>query len=856
MQSNVFERVSGDTVVSALARAGVEVVVAGAVVYGGYLVVRTIYNNLKPIEQLSEDDYIRYTKLLEVWNEHFPGQPIPDDWTLNNKKPTGMIDFAEQGLQLKKEAKTLRKYSTPNHEVRSMMLAHISNLFNSISKRSMVGDLALRAKYYMVRADGIESMFYIVLSNWLLKNSPNLIDKSTEALAAYKQQLDYCKAVKDTVFSNYKTEKNRNNPHSTLERIIDLLQNHYDKLLVLHHARSYNDLIKEIDRHLLGLAGHSLTILYLLIDSAEGDHFMIDKFSNPNSTDHKISKIRRTELGEWLHLTLQMAGLNYSKLDPSRPLSLLEIAKHLEDRHPDDPNFIKSKLNWGNRPFTQIATTHFPDGLKKSHFYLEHIRVLHRLTLELYYVSQSSIKSSVANENFGADLMFGNTAGKATLTELLSSIREASDTFISKFHQFWSAYYYDDFIPRSKKNHYNNMAQAYQPIFYIETELKKELEQSKSSLDALMDQLEIKSMQYASNSSKIEHSKLDFMSSVLSYREFHGKTKEPTYELAKKEYDRLRAHGQQRNTTKSLQSENPSHGDTLIPKENRLARALDCLSNRTPSDCIFSEKYQTIPLIHEMHFYSPLQQDVFETVIKKYNDLVNNRPNSNFWFGSLYYTAQKFSGLRYRYMCLFDAFDAFYSQGLTPISHVEMNEYKRENKSAIELFDFELTKFMSLMAKEELLFRADSHTALPDIISGKHDSIRIKRQDEGQYTVHAQYPFSELEPETRMSSIEERRANIKAKEDELKRRQQIRNANRMPTPKEDSVNDQQSTGEDDKNNIQKPTAPPSKNSAVQVTTSCCSWPLLFRSTPAPIHTKPRADHTVEKIDLNNDFTFV
>lgn len=699
--------------------------------------------------------------------------------------------FKTTGVNLKAKANETRAFNSPDHEARASMLAHIGDLFISISKRSDI--------FYRVRNDGVEVMFYNDLAAWLLDVAPNLTPPDSDAMLAYKNLLEYCKKIDLSVINNYSRDENRNSPSSTLQRIIAFLQNYHDKLHASNCARSFNTLIRDMDRKVLTMASKSLDILYALIDSEissvipylnkySNKTFMIDKFMNPDSTDSKIKAIRNTQLGEWLYETAEMVGLTYTKYEPTKPLSLAEIKKHLLGKHPaDGAQFQPSSLKSGLRRFDSDLFQSAESILDEERHLLK-IRDIYRLTLQLYHISQSLIKGSKVTEEFGDSWIYGHPAGLATLGELLDHINEATDNYLSVFQDFWADYYTSGFVPLSNANHLSRVNNKNGPLTTIELTIKKEINTLKESITLLIEEIKQKSIHYANNSSKIEQSKLDFMSSVLECRNSYKKTSSKNYQRLKSELEQFKQQTNPLNYgTTCAAASSEKMGASVIPKDNRLASALDCLTNRKPRDCEFDDKYKTIPNIPNNHFYSTLQRDVFNTIIKNYNNLVN----SPFLSGAICYNSEQFSALRYRYICLYDAYSKLYSNELNQSSDVELSTFKQENQDAIGLFDLELTKFMLHIDLQRLLFKQDSLSVLPEILKGKQNAVQMERNSDGSYTIEQNNRYRTLKTETKMRSIMESQAeqtlNLKKRLDDL-RKERMRNPEQHQEYRKPSLN--------------------------------------------------------------------
>ena len=736
-------------------------ITAGAVTaIASVMIIRAIHQKMTEVKPLNKEDLRRHENLIKAKKRYFPSVEISDDWLLtSDKKPPKKLNFEETGKNLKNHAQALNVYNSPDHDARATMLDHIGDLFISISKRSNPHDYF----WPIVRDDGVEIMFYTDLAAWLLDIAPNLTLNNADSVAMYGNQLDYCKTVDLNVINNQASEIGRNNPSATLQRLITILKNYHNKLHSLNNARGFNSLITEVDNELLGMSARSLNILYLLIDPEipsiiptvfsggvfASNTFMIDRFVQPEANDKKMEVIRNTQLGQWLFQTLDVAGLTYSKFEPTKSLSLREIKKHLRGQHPvDGPDYFPSTVRSGLRPLTEKE----PSCAQKEEHYLLKIRALHRLTLELYHLSQCLIKGSKVTVNFGDIWMYGNPGGQATLVELLDHIKDVTGNYINEFQEFWRDFYTTDFLQISRDNNLNRVHEKYESLTHIEVTIKVELTAIKNKIDALIKEIQRRSINYANNSRAIDQSKIDFMSSVLECRTFYKKTGTVSYIRLKNELQRVQHH----HSSLSVETLDVSYSEnkasvSMIPKDNRLSLALDCLTVTSKVNCKFTDKYNVVPDIPGNQFYSDLQERVFHKIIEGYHRLVNKR----FFSGSIWYKEKQFSELRYRYMCLFDAFTVLYSNESSHLSRDNIAEFKQENKDAIGVFDLVLTKFMLRIDYEHLLFTSDSLSVLPEVFEGKQDAIQIDRNTEGGYTVERNARYENMGLETMMSDIKE-----------------------------------------------------------------------------------------------------
>ena len=313
------ERAIGLAVRNPVAAVGV-VGVAGLAM-GAVMLTRKIRTEWNKVDDLSKSDLERYTNLIRAYRENFPEtEELPECWALEGNKPHAEINFEETGLRLKAEAVALNKRTSYDHDVRATILTHIGTLFISISKRSQIGDIIQRRKLRVVRHDGIEVMFYTHLADWLLCTAPNFDPDNKTTVDEYKRILDYCSTIQLTVVTDQASESGRNNPHSTLHRILESFDTHHKNLEDLHNAKRFNRLVKQLSNNVLGLASSVIDALYLLIDDVTDDALIVDKFTSPDKTTKNHAAARETVLGEFLYLTLSKAGITHSKYNSKKTL--------------------------------------------------------------------------------------------------------------------------------------------------------------------------------------------------------------------------------------------------------------------------------------------------------------------------------------------------------------------------------------------------------------------------------------------------------------------------------------------------------------------------------------------------------
>ena len=518
----------------------VTAVIAGAgIAIGAVALARKIKDSLL---SLSSEDLARYRELVQA-KSVFSNNHLPKEWILTEKKhPTHRLDFEETAHRLKAEAAALSQVNSYDYDTRATLLSHIGDLFNSMNKRSTVIRRAVTANFapHKIRVDGIEVMFFSDLADWLLCDADKLPPTDPNTILEYKKLLDYCNSVRLKVITNDSSEKSRNNPHAALVRIIGVLQNYHDKLKELQSAMTFNHLIVELENHLLGLSSRALNVLYLLIDKTPSTALMVDRFMSPESTDKKYLAIRNTQLGEWLYQTMAKVGLSHSKFKSNTVLTTDDIAQHLVDEHPNDERFVKPKRVWGYHPFSEIADDKHPNGKQKAHAYLQQIRTLQRLVVELYYLNQNLVKSSKVSAHFGDTWLYGHAAGKAALMELLLSTTEVTDDYFLSLKDFWKAFYEEDFADYAKRKYINTRKKEYVSLIHIQEKLIGEISGIKEQIDTYIQRIYQQAKEYARHADEIEQTKVVFIASVLEHRRFRNKANTENCQIAEAELHRLK----------------------------------------------------------------------------------------------------------------------------------------------------------------------------------------------------------------------------------------------------------------------------------------------------------------------------
>lgn len=693
--------------------------------------------------------------MVKLWRERFPNDSFPESWQLKDNKPTSAYTLQKSGSNLKDYANLLSRFHSEHHEIRAIILHHIADLYNSISKRTRPGN----GVYAIVRNDGIEVMFFSELAAWIIEFAANLEPSKEDGVAGYKKILDYCRKIYQTIFDNRSSEQSRNNPATTLKRIIDVLDNYHEKIHGLHCSRRFNTIVSEMEAEVSAMASQSLDILYLLMDpdvsnplakatsiakSYANSKLMVDKFRNPGPEDHKLTALKNTMIGQWLDKTLEVSGVTYSKYGAHKIVEIQTVSMHLMGVHiTDGASYIPSDLRSGLRNFND-------DNQQESESkYLLQIRNLHRMTLELYHLSHCLVSGAKVNADYGETWTYCHPGGNAALEELLAHIGDVTDNYIQKLEEFWSEYYHKNFLPLSEKNGISRTNEENAGLNYIENTLTPEQKNIRDNIRKLIAETRAKAQAYQSQSeNEIELTKLSFMFMVLNCRLNYKKTNSDTYKTLHIELQRIRAF---RPTAYTENSQPMVRVETsTIPADNALAKALDCIVNRSrDNQNSLQNDYKIVPTIPDTRFHSALQRQVYEKIIKKYHAVIHN----NMLSGSLFYNASDFESLKYRYKCLFDAYTILYTADQCALSDVAFGQFQEENSQSIGIFDMELSKFVLLIDQQHLLFKADRFSALSELIAGSNQAIHVQKSEDGSYTIRTNPRYQVLNTETGLITI-------------------------------------------------------------------------------------------------------
>ncbi|HVT62410.1 MAG TPA: hypothetical protein VHD33_02840, partial [Legionellaceae bacterium] len=450
---------------------------------------------------------------------------------------------------------------------------------------------------------------------------------------------------------------------------------------------------------------------------------------------------------------METSGVTYTKYGEHKIVEIQTVPLHLKGAHiTDGSDYIPSGLQSGLRNFND-------DNQQASESkYLLQIRELHRMTLELYHLSHCLVSGAKVNADYGETWTYCHPGGKAALDELLAHIGDVTDQYIQKLESFWSDYYHMYFLPLSEKKGISRTDEANAGLNYIENTIKPDQKVIRDNIRKLITETRVKAQAYQNQTqSEIELAKISFMSMVLGCRLHYKKTSSESYVTLNRELGRIKA----LYPTAFDDKNNPQHIDRVetstIPADNALARALDCIINRSPNyQNSLQNDYQIVPMIPDNRFHSSLQRQVYEKIIKKYHVVILNKILS----GSLFYSASDFESLSYRYKGLFDAYTILYTKDQFEMTDVAFGQFQQENNRSIGIFDMELSKFVLLIDQQHLLFKADRFSTLPEVMAGTHQAIHIQKNEGGSYTIRTNPRYQVLNTETGLITINDIRERI------------------------------------------------------------------------------------------------
>jgi hypothetical protein len=516
--SNVLESILERPIVTGVAMIG------GAAALGTIILYETASQSFRPTE-LSALDLARHAKLLSARKSFLPDQRVPDEWMLNNNKPKYPCEFKETSSQFFEEVSRLNEFNCYDSDAQAFFLTCIGDLYFSLSKRTVFGDITYTMSTQAVRSDGVEVMFYNDLAKWVIEEAASYRPEDPRTLTAYQDLQKYCELITLTVITNQNDYK-RTNPYSTLRRIIDFVTHYIEKLKEYQSTLTLNQIIGGLDNRILGLSYQALQAAYLLIDENDGARlshiekarFRIDQFLSPQENEMKCQATRDTQLGDWLYQTLLCIGLDHSSYKFKNVLSKDSFTQHLSHQHPQDPGFVASKKRWGHQKFVLKADEKSKNNKQSNHYlslFREHLRGI----VELYFLSQKLVQSSKMQESFGKEWMYGHPAGKATLLLSLQSISDVILEFEKKWQDIWDDGYAIDHQTYIRENRIDvgTLSHKNHPLVELRCKIDPKIKRLITEIREFVMRIRNEAVAYAETTQVIGHERIHYMKEVLEH---------------------------------------------------------------------------------------------------------------------------------------------------------------------------------------------------------------------------------------------------------------------------------------------------------------------------------------------------
>lgn len=477
---------------------------------------------------------------------------IPSYWTLDAKnRPTRMYNYRLFRRNLNTATEQLRTKNSEISFAQASMVALLAKYFDSILKRQF--DYWLKDG---LRNDGIEAMFFSEMIHWLLHVLPELPELESSTIAMVEQRALYCKEVCDIVFKNHvpipgmpQRSLYRQKTKDTVFRLSQQMNCYHKNLEHQRHSMRFNHHVEQLNQYLLGLSEKSLNIFYALIKGSDKTHFIVEQFLNPYESDSVILTLQKTQLGRWLKKTLIASGITTSTYTSQTIISLEQSLTHLAGEHPQDDQCIltqglKDSLNlkeWGHWDFVgkQIPSLDAKsDGISaataKSSIspeeslrvskYLTQIREAYRYIVRFQFIRQNLVRTTQVAAVFGEIWIYGDPVGKAVLKELLDGIEDEIKTYSKLFHEFWSTYYTNHYLPVAEKEHTNDIKfQEHLCLTGLAHNGVPALQQIIDSIKVCINAIRIQSQQLPSNIERATKTKKQLFLDVLAFLKFCGK---------------------------------------------------------------------------------------------------------------------------------------------------------------------------------------------------------------------------------------------------------------------------------------------------------------------------------------------
>ncbi|MDP3562489.1 MAG: hypothetical protein Q8R83_09975 [Legionellaceae bacterium] len=183
-----------------------------------------------------------------------------------------------------------------------------------------------------------------------------------------------------------------------------------------------------------------------------------------------------------------------------------------------------------------------PTAEEKAKKYLESIRLLHKLTPQLYHSRQSMDSSKFVTSVYGQTWIYGSPAGKATLEELLYSVDADVKSYETKYKEFWSDYFEDYKFYAQERN-----CDAADPCSVRLNQIdndNKDRQEIIKKIYKLTDDIRANAKQLPEIIEQANQKLMEIYGDVLARMHLYGRTNTPNYKIiaeALKELEQIQA---------------------------------------------------------------------------------------------------------------------------------------------------------------------------------------------------------------------------------------------------------------------------------------------------------------------------
>lgn len=513
------------------------------------------YSWLTKRSPLEEEQLNRYHDLVTAYQRM--NISIPRYWVLDEEnRPKFELRYATLIRGLESYISKLKARNSEIYLARASMLTLILNYIQAISQGPSTWNYLLGN---IIRPDGVEAMFFSEMIYWIEHEVPHLKDLDTETIDVFEKRARYCKEVYDVVILNSPSNLHKINPKDTLQRLTSMMERHHTNLVQHQEARTFNQLLNTLSDKLLGLSARSLNMMFLLNRKVKQPMLIVEQFLNPYESDTKINKMRQTELGEWLFETLDKFGIHTSTFASQHTFTHDEITQHLKGKCPNDkdctldlPLKHATARQWGHREF--VTDTRAPgasslsilSGLgsidtaaqaqlnERANHYLEDIRKIYRLTLQLYFIRQNLVRTAQVANVFGEVWIYGDPVGRAVLDELLTIVSEVTESHHDVVTDFWKDYFVDGYMPHARamrEDHWPNPSHLW--LNKIDSELMPGITKDVNSVMDTLGLIREQSGKLPQILERVKKIKKELFGDLLAILKHNGKDQTANYFIIK-----------------------------------------------------------------------------------------------------------------------------------------------------------------------------------------------------------------------------------------------------------------------------------------------------------------------------------